>query len=235
MSTGVARAREVVAQLLAEHGCAWHRELTHASLTRYLTEEAAETVHAIDSGQPAAAVAEELGDVLYQVLLHAELAARDGEGYDLDAVGEQLADKLIARHPHVFGDMGPKTAAELTAMWQQLKAQARAQQPRPGEDSPQQQSAGHPQDQPAAAAGQLFAGIAPAMPTLAKAVKMTERAHIAGVDPLLLISGTEISGAADAVGAELYEVIARATKEGVDADAALRHTLLRIAAAQQHG
>ncbi|MBT1018281.1 hypothetical protein KJY77_03900 [Canibacter sp. lx-72] len=120
---GVARARAVVERLLADNGCAWHLEQTHESLSKYLQEEAAETVDAIIDGDPAK-IAEELGDVLYQVLFHTELARKNGETYSFDTVAERLAEKLIARHPHVFETGEQLTSAELTEMWQQLKLRA---------------------------------------------------------------------------------------------------------------
>ena len=105
-------------------GCAWHEVQTHESLIPFLIEETAEFIDAIERGLPASEVAEELGDVLYQVLFHAAIAERDGEGYDLNSVASRLSAKLQARHPHVFGDRGYMTVDELNAEWERLKEDA---------------------------------------------------------------------------------------------------------------
>lgn len=201
--TGVVRAATVVKRLLAADGCAWHREQTPASLLRYLLEEAYEVIDAVERELPAEQIAEELGDVLYQVLLHAELAAAAGS-FDIDMIGERLAAKLEARHPHVFGELGYKSAAELTQMWEQLKTAAKPQ---------------------TAAAQQIFAGIPAALPTLAKSQKIVERLERAGVDPLQTLANFTVTDAQSAYGAELFELVVRASKEGVDVDAALRQVL----------
>lgn len=112
---------DVVAQLHAPGGCPWDREQTHASLRPHLLEEAYETLEAIDRDDPAA-LTEELGDVLLQVLMHAEVAARNDEFVLADVV-EHIAKKLIRRHPHVFGEATAATAEEVYQNWEQLKKQ----------------------------------------------------------------------------------------------------------------
>src|SRR5690606_36234800 len=109
------RLRATVRRLVAADGCAWHQAQTHESLTPYLVEEVAELIEAIEHGHTSNDVRGELGDVLYQVLFHAAIAERDGEGYDFDRVAETLDEKLIARHPHVFGDRGYMSVEELNA------------------------------------------------------------------------------------------------------------------------
>lgn len=141
-------------------GCAWHQEQTHVTLTKYLIEEAYEAAEAIDRGDPADSVREELGDVLYQVLFHTAIAERDAEGYDFDSTAEALADKLIARHPHVFGDRGYLSVEELNAEWEHLKEDAAEQ--RRGTRGP-------------------LDGVPANMPPLERAAKVVERLRRAGL------------------------------------------------------
>src|SRR5207244_2795754 len=91
----------VMARLRAPGGCPWDAEQTHASLAKHLLEETHEVLEAIDSGEPAR-LRDELGDVLLQVVFHAEMAREAGE-YDIDDVAAGTVEKLVRRHPHVFG------------------------------------------------------------------------------------------------------------------------------------
>lgn len=102
-------------------GCPWDLKQTHHSLRPFVLEEAYEVVDAIDSGE-AAALKEELGDLLLQVVLHAQLSTDSG-GFTADDVAQEIADKLIRRHPHVFGDVEVHSAEEVTSNWQKIKAQ----------------------------------------------------------------------------------------------------------------
>ncbi len=113
----------VVARLNAPDGCPWDREQTHVSLRPHLLEEAYETLEAIDGGDPAK-LAEELGDVLLQVLMHAEVGEREGT-FTLGDVTEHITTKLIRRHPHVFGDTAVDSAEEVAQNWEALKKQER--------------------------------------------------------------------------------------------------------------
>ena len=120
--------RELVAlleRLRAPDGCPWDREQTHLSLKRYLLEETHEVLEAIDQQVPAK-LAEELGDVLLQVLFHAQIAREAGE-FAIDDVLTGLRDKLVRRHPHVFGDVQVVDAREVEANWEKLKGQEREQ------------------------------------------------------------------------------------------------------------
>ena len=117
------QAIQVVAELRhPDHGCPWDLKQTHASLKRFLLEEAQETLTAIDDNDPAA-LCEELGDVLLQVLLHAQIA-QDNNQFTLADVAQTLAQKLVRRHPHVFGDANAdiNSPERVTQQWQQIKA-----------------------------------------------------------------------------------------------------------------
>jgi len=110
----------VEARLLAPGGCPWDAEQTHASLARYAVEEVYELLEAIASSDPDA-LREELGDVLLQVVFHAEISARAG-GFDIDDVARGITEKLVRRHPHVFADATVEGAAGVEASWEALKA-----------------------------------------------------------------------------------------------------------------
>lgn len=119
--SGFHKLLAVVARLRdPENGCPWDLKQTHQSLRPYILEEAYEMVDAIDSGDTAH-LKEELGDVLLQVVLHAQLAQDAGQ-FTADEVADAIAEKLIRRHPHVFGDTTVESAEEVTANWQKIKA-----------------------------------------------------------------------------------------------------------------
>jgi len=122
MSEAIDHLIGVVARLLGEGGCPWDREQTHESLKPFLLEETYEVLEAIDSGKPDA-LREELGDVLFQVLFHAEIAKAE-RWFDLDAIADATADKMIRRHPHIFaatpGEAAPNAQAVLVK-WEALK------------------------------------------------------------------------------------------------------------------
>ena len=126
----VGPAVQALAELIGElrTRCPWDREQTHASLVKYLVEESQEVVDALaaldepgaDPAAANAALAEELGDLLLQVLLHAQLASEQGH-FDLAEVAGRLHAKLVRRHPHVFGDFAAETAEEVNANWERIK------------------------------------------------------------------------------------------------------------------
>ena len=117
-ANGLTRLVEVMHALRA--GCPWDAEQTHATLVQYLVEECYETVEAIEAGDPAA-LREELGDLLLQVVFHARIAS-EAEGFDIDDVARDITDKLVRRHPHVFGDAEYATGEDVEAAWFAMKA-----------------------------------------------------------------------------------------------------------------
>ena len=118
-STGIEAIFEVVAKLRAPGGCPWDREQTHASLRPYLLEETYELLEAIDSGDDAKMM-EELGDLLLQVAMHAEIADQEGR-FDSAKISESVAAKMVARHPHVFGTTSVADADEVLRNWEHQK------------------------------------------------------------------------------------------------------------------
>jgi XTP/dITP diphosphohydrolase len=123
----IERLIEVVAQLRnPEGGCPWDLEQTQESLTPYILEEAYETVDAIRSGDQNE-IADELGDLLLQVVLQAQVAKDNGQ-FDLALVTQKITEKLIRRHPHVFADVNVKDAAEVNENWNAIKAQEKPEE-----------------------------------------------------------------------------------------------------------
>jgi XTP/dITP diphosphohydrolase len=201
----------VLARLRAPGGCAWDAEQTHESLVRYLVEECYELVDAIESGDRDALL-EELGDVLYQVVFHADLAAHTpGEAFDLEDVAAHMTAKMIGRHPHVFGDeaakaaMGIRSAEDVVAVWDELKAH----------DKPHRSS--------------VLDGIPQGMPALALADKLAGRAAKVGVAiaaPDVARTDAAPAPATEAeLGAQLLGIAATARAAGLDPERALRTAL----------
>lgn len=110
---------ETIAVLRSKDGCAWDREQTHASLKRNMLEEAYEAVDAINSGDMKH-LKEELGDVLLQVVLHSQIA-KENNDFDIDEVAKGINEKLIRRHPHVFGGLEVDSVDEIVGNWEKIK------------------------------------------------------------------------------------------------------------------
>jgi len=114
---------EIIARLRAPDGCPWDREQTHTSLREHLLEESYETLEALDEGD-SGKLCEELGDLLLQIVLQAQIAAEAGE-FELGDVLKSINTKLIHRHPHIFGEVEVKDAEEVAVNWQALKKEER--------------------------------------------------------------------------------------------------------------
>jgi MazG family protein len=115
------RLEKLMSQLRSKKGCPWDKRQTHKSLKPYLLEETHETLDAIDSGD-AESLREELGDVLLQVVFHSQLAKEKGR-FNLQDVAQTIGDKLIRRHPHVFGKGASRKIADINRKWEELKRQ----------------------------------------------------------------------------------------------------------------
>jgi MazG family protein len=118
-AASLAQLLAIMARLRAPGGCPWDREQTHASIKPNLIEESYETLDAIDSGDPQH-LKEELGDVLLQVIFHAQMAA-ERQAFDFGDVAQSLSAKLIRRHPHVFGTVKVSGSGEVLKNWEQIK------------------------------------------------------------------------------------------------------------------
>jgi tetrapyrrole methylase family protein/MazG family protein len=208
----------VVARLFGPAGCPWDHEQTHRSLRSALLEETYEALEALDDDDPLA-LAEELGDVLLQVLMHAEIG-RQSQTFDLADVTAALATKLIRRHPHVFGDAAGGDPAAIVRAWEAIKREERA--------------AG------GLAARGPFDGIPPGLPALALAQQVARRAMRAGLLGEHPATGRERVDAAlvawrdaagtDALGDVLFALTALAHQLGLDAESALREAVQRVKA-----
>ncbi|WP_104193204.1 MazG family protein [Cryobacterium sp. Y82] len=186
-----------VARLRAPGGCPWDADQTHASLVRHLVEETHELIEAIEDGGRDDLL-EELGDVLYQVLFHSDLAAHTPEeDFDIQDVAARLTEKMIGRHPHVFGDLSLKTADEVSAAWDGFKAEEK-----PGRTS-------------------VLDGIPAGMPALALADKVLGRAEQIGLLEADAGFPLPIESEAD-LGPLLLAIVASARAQGLDAERALR-------------
>lgn len=210
----------VVTALRAPNGCPWDREQTHESLKPHLLEETYETLEAIDRADPAE-LREELGDLLLQVLMHSQIASEAG-AFDIQQVVQRLIEKLIMRHPHVFGDAHAETAAQVLKNWDATKRQQK------GRDS-------------------VLDGVPRTMPALARAQEISKRAarvgfewdSIHGVLDKLREEETELRQAiesgdsgriASEVGDLLFTVVNIARHADIDAEQCLRQMVDRFTA-----
>jgi XTP/dITP diphosphohydrolase len=193
----------VMDRLRSPGGCPWDAEQTHSSLRGYLLEEAHEAYDAIVDDDPVA-MREELGDVLLQVVFHARVAAEadPSRSFDIDGVAGDLVDKLVRRHPHVFGDAGPRDVAEVEAGWEEIK-RAEKQRRSPTE--------GVSRSQPAAAWG-------------AALVRRAARAGLSTPEP-----GELASASPEELGERLLAVVTAAEQRGWDVEDALREAVRRYA------
>ena len=185
----------VLERLRAPGGCVWDREQTHASLVQYLVEETFELVDAIEAGSRDELV-EELGDVLYQVIFHADIAAEAGQ-FTLEDVAAHMRAKMVARHPHVFGEATAETSDDVVATWEAVKSVEKAHRT------------------------SVLEGIPQGMPSLALADKMLGRAAKVGVTR----EPASIPATEEALGAELLAIVAAARAAGLDGERALRGAL----------
>jgi nucleoside triphosphate diphosphatase len=164
------RAVAIMERLRAPGGCPWDREQTFDSIKPYTLEETYEVLEAIDN-RDWPELAGELGDLLLQVLFYAEMAKEEAR-FSIDDVLDRLSGKLIARHPHVFGDVKAESSAEVKRNWEALKAEER--KAKQAEKPPGQPSPGAP--------ASILAGVSSAMPSLVEAYKLSSRAAQAGFD-----------------------------------------------------
>jgi tetrapyrrole methylase family protein / MazG family protein len=233
VDSGVSAAARELARLLglAERlrrpgGCPWDADQTHHSLTRYLLEEAYEVVEAVEALPAAApggvvpadaygALEDELGDLLYQVIFHAVLAEEAG-AFDMADVARGIHDKLVRRHPHVFGEIDAETSSDVMRNWEQIKKDEK------GVDS-------------------IVAGITPGLPSLLYAHKLLRKAASVGLDPGgrddalarldAVVAEVRAAGGRDAeaqLGDLLAAAIVLARAGGVDAESALRGWAVRF-------
>lgn len=168
--------RAIMKALRSPEGCPWDREQTHESIRSSLIEETHEAIEAIDSGDDAA-LCEELGDVLLQVVFHAEMAAEDGR-FTYDDVVDGICKKLVVRHPHVFGDVKADTAGEVLKNWDAIKRQTKG----------------------TSVQSTLLKNLPKTLPALMRAAKVQDRARRVGFD------WPSVDGAMEALESETREL-----------------------------
>lgn len=209
MPGGLAGVIKTMSRLRRE--CPWDQKQTHESLVKNLVEETHELIDAIASGDEGA-IEDELGDVLLQVLFHSVISAQAG-GFGIEDVAENLRVKLVRRHPHVFGDVVARTADEVKANWEEIKAGERGEAPT-----------------------SILAGVSASMPALERAAKLQRKAATVGFDwtapePVVAKVAEELDevsevltdpeAAAAEIGDLLFAVVNLARHVGVDPELAL--------------
>jgi XTP/dITP diphosphohydrolase len=209
---GAALLRLVAVMDTLRVSCPWDARQTHESLAPHLLEECYEALDALESGDPAA-LRDELGDVLLQVVFHARIAAEaaDGTGYTIDDVADGIVAKLIRRHPHVFADVTVSGPEEVKRNWDAIKAAERAE------------AAGAPVS--------VLDTVPFGQPALSLAAQLQRRAERAGVPADLAARPASGPGQGDGaageqafsdIGAELFALVARAREAGLDPELELR-------------
>jgi len=206
-----------MARLRAPDGCPWDREQTFATIAPYTIEEAYEVDDAIRR-EHWPDLREELGDLLLQVVFHAQMAREAGR-FDFAEVVRGLCEKLVRRHPHVFGDASAEDADEVLREWEK-----------------------HKQAEREAKGGDRFAGVPRALPALLRAAKLAKRAARDGLvaapaDPLAVEADAALAaaGGTDRLGEFLFALAALAGARGVDAEGALREACARFEKARSGG
>ncbi len=196
-----------MARLRAPDGCPWDQEQTHQSIARCLVEEAAEVLEAIDT-ENTELLREELGDLLLQVVFHAQIEEEAGR-FDLEDVAREISDKLIRRHPHVFGDPDDKEedADAVIDRWEKIKAEER-------------KSKGKSEKW-------LFKNLPPLLPATLYAQEVYKQSEKLGLNKLGEWDEIEISEQADGLSEEtagrmLFQWVAACRAKGIDAESALR-------------
>lgn len=206
MTSQLLRLLEVMDRLRSPGGCPWDAEQTHQSLIKYLLEESYEFVDSVDEGDRAA-MREELGDILLQVYFHSRIAQEHPtDPFSIEEVAEGIADKLIRRHPHVFGNVVAESSADVLANWEQLKAAEKNR-------------------------NSATDGVALSQPALPLITKLIYRADKNGID--LDLPTTEMNNdvpADIAIGDALVAAVVAAIKHGIEPEDLLRSRAREISA-----
>ncbi len=201
-----------MARLRAPDGCPWDREQTHASLVRCLIDEVSELIDTIDRGD-VPHMREELGDVLIQVVFHAQIEAERG-AFTFEDVARDINDKLVRRHPHVFGGGRLETSEQVIVEWEKIKATEK-------------------KHGPAAPADRVFKELPPRLPALmfAEAVwKQIQKRELPAGDSVDAAQVEALGGQLDEakLGRMLFELAAAARVRGLDPESALRRHATRV-------
>ena len=191
----------VAEKLLGPNGCPWDQTQTFLSLQPYVLEEPHEVIEAVDSDDDRRMV-EELGDLLYTVIFYGKLAEKSGR-FSMEEILKTIKEKLIRRHPHVFGATQVANADEVVKNWEKIKAEEKKE----------------------AKLASLLDGIPPTLPALTKAQKIVKRIQRSGSE---LVSKQKKKMSEEEIGSQLLECITMAESNGVDAESALRRSLAKL-------
>jgi tetrapyrrole methylase family protein/MazG family protein len=209
------RLKEIMDRLRGPDGCPWDREQTYETLATFLLEETYEVLEAMASGPPAAH-REELGDLLFQIVFQARVAKERGE-FDIEELMRDIGDKIVRRHPHVFGDTSLETSGQVLAQWEQIKVEERRGKP----DS------------------SMFAGVPAQLPALLKALRISSKAARVGFDwpdlggllekldeerreLLRALAGDGRDAIKEEIGDLLFTIVNVARRAGIDPELALQ-------------
>lgn len=199
----VNRLLEIVKRLRAPDGCPWDREQTHKSVRGHLVEECAELLEAIDNGDDGG-MREELGDVLMHILLHCEIADEQGK-FDFYDVAEDLANKLVRRHPHVFGGRRAESEDDVLGIWREVKAIERKKR----------------------VVGGLFDGIPPQLSALRYALDIAKKADSETLEKAAKSTAAKNSRGLE-IGKKLFDCVREAAAEKIEPEGALRDYISEI-------
>ncbi len=200
----IQRLKKIVARLRGPDGCPWDQKQTHQSLTECLIEECAELLDSIDHND-LENMCEELGDVLLQVVMHAQLA-EEAHGFDLNTVATKLNEKLVRRHPHVFGDKIITESNEVIAQWDAIKAEEKKSRPHHS---------------------QYFKSLPPRLPALLYARDVYKQVVKGNINTEGVLDDDKISEQGNKLneleaGALLFDIVAACRKAEIDPESALR-------------
>ena len=194
------RLAEVMDRLRSPGGCPWDSEQTHESLLKYLLEESYEFIESVENDDRKH-MREELGDLLLQVYFHSRIAEEDAnDPFSIDDVARGIAEKLISRHPHVFGDTKVENSSDVLENWEKIKNKEK----------------GRTSAHDGVPIGQ------PALPLAAKLIYRAEKNHL----PIPEIPEGKINPDAETIGEELMRIISFAVQNGIDPEVALRKAAL---------
>jgi uncharacterized protein YabN with tetrapyrrole methylase and pyrophosphatase domain len=194
--SSVAAVTRIAERLRAEDGCPWDRQQTHASLRPHLLEEAYEALEALDSGD-LDRLRDELGDLLFQIAIHAQLAHEEG-AFDMSDVARRIGEKLVRRHPHVFA--GTEIQGDLLAQWERIKREER---------------------DVSGKGTSITSGVPRDLPALFAAERLQERAARVGLEPARIDLPLDVDDPGF-LGELLFDLVALAREKGFDAETALR-------------
>jgi uncharacterized protein YabN with tetrapyrrole methylase and pyrophosphatase domain len=195
---------QVAEKLLGPHGCPWDKTQNFLTLQPYVLEEAHEVIEAVDADDDRKII-EELGDLLYTVVFYGKLGEKSGR-FSMEEIVRSIKEKLVRRHPHVFGDTKVQNTDEVVKNWEKIKAEEKKEERK----------------------GSILDGIPPTLPSVVRAQKVLKRIQRSGSE---LLENDARKRTEEEIGDQLLKLIQSAEASDVDAESALRRSLARLEAA----